>query len=139
VRRLADYERYSGIAWIVLGALQVITVVAIIAGAWNIYAGVTRLRCAKAIEARSPAVPAAFRGVTGLVVIGLINLVLGGVIGVLLVVVDFVVRDRVLKNAHLFRAALPPAAPGTSGQSDHGTPPAGGPQSGWPSPAQHAG
>ena len=102
VRRLSEYVTWSGIAWIVLGAIQILTLFAALAGAWNIFAGITRIRTGKAIKARSALVPAAFRGVAGLVIIGIINLVLGGVVGVILVGVDFFLRDKILTNAHLF-------------------------------------
>lgn len=102
LRRLSEYVTWSGIAWIVLGAIQILTLFAAVAGVWNIFAGITRIRTGKAIKARSALVPAAFQGIAGLVIIGLINLVLGGVVGVILVGVDFFLRDKVLTNAHLF-------------------------------------
>jgi hypothetical protein len=102
VRRLSEYVRWSGIAWIILGAIQILTLFAALAGVWNIFAGITRIRTGKAIKARSALVPAAFQGIAGLVIIGIINLVLGGFVGVILVGVDFFLRDKVLTNAHLF-------------------------------------
>jgi hypothetical protein len=116
IRRLSEYVTWSGIAWIVLGAIQILTLVAAIAGVWNIFAGITRIRTGKAIRARSALVPAAFQGITGLVIIGIINLVLGGVVGVILVGVDFFLRHKVLTNAHLFTVQPVPTAtvsPGT--------------------------
>ena len=116
IRRLSEYVTWSGIAWIILGAIQILTLFAALAGVWNIFAGITRIRTGKAIKARSALVPAAFQGVAGLVIIGIINLVLGGVIGVILVGVDFFLRDKVLTNAHLFTvqpAAMIPAPPVT--------------------------
>jgi hypothetical protein len=104
VRRLTEYTRWSGIAWIVLGVLQIFGVVTIIAGVWNIYAGYTRVRASGPISQRDPGVPAAFQPLAGYVIIGLLNLILGGIVGVVLVVIDLVVRDQILKNAHLFTA-----------------------------------
>ena len=105
VRRIADYERISGIVWIVIGALQCLTLVGIIAGIWNIFAGVSRVKAVPIILARSPNVPSMFEGIGQLVVIGLINVFLGGVFGVLCVILDFFIRDMVLKNRHLFEHA----------------------------------
>ncbi len=102
IRRIAAYARWSGILWILLGLIQVLTVIAVVAGVWNIFAGFTRVTGARKIAARDPTVPASFEGVAGLVIIGVINLVLGGFIGLILVGVDFYVRDLVLKNADLF-------------------------------------
>lgn len=102
VRRIADYERMASIVWTVIAIVQILSVVAIIAGAWNLYAAWTRHQIVPHIRARHRDVPAAFESITGLVIIGLINLFLGGVIGVVDIVLDFVVRDHVLKNRHLF-------------------------------------
>lgn len=105
VRRIADYERISGILWITIGAIQCITVIGIIAGIWNIIAGISRIGAAPVILRRDPQVPAMFEGIGQLIVIGIINLLLGGVIGVVFVIFDFVIRDMVLRNRHLFEQA----------------------------------
>ena len=117
LRRLSEYVTWSGIAWIILGVIQILTLFAALAGVWNIFAGITRIRTGKAIKARSALIPAAFQGIAGLVIIGIINLVLGGFVGVILVGVDFFLRDKVLTNAHLFTVQPVPTAtvsPGTS-------------------------
>lgn len=106
VRRIADYERISAIVWAVIAAIQILSVVGIIAGLWNAYASWTRFQLVPHIIARNRGVPAAFESTTGLVIIGLINLFLGGVFGVLGIIMDFVVRDYVLKNEHLFDREL---------------------------------
>lgn len=102
VRRIAEYERISAIVWTVIAAIQILTLVGIIAGLWNLYAAWTRFRIAPHIRARNREVPAAFESINGLVIIGVINLFLGGIVGVVGVILDFVVRDHVLKNRHLF-------------------------------------
>jgi uncharacterized membrane protein len=99
---IATYERLSGVAWIVLGIFQILSVVLLIAGVWNIFAGITRLSAAPRIERREASVPLMFQGVAGLVVIGLVNLVFGAVIGIVMVAVDLYVRQRVLDNRHIF-------------------------------------
>lgn len=99
---IASYERVSGVLWIVLGVFQIFSVVLIIAGVWNVFAGITRLGYAPRIERRESGVPAAFSGVTGLIVIGLINLFFGAVFGLVMVAVDFYIRQRVLDNRHIF-------------------------------------
>jgi hypothetical protein len=110
IRRIADYERASGILWIVLGSIQCLTLVGIIAGIWNILAGVSRLRAVPLILQRDPGVPSMVEGIGQLVVIGLLNVLLGGVIGVVFVAFDFYIRDVVLQNRHLFGGA-PAASP----------------------------
>lgn len=102
LRRLYDYERLSGILWTVLGVVQILSVVLIIAGIWNIFAGKSRLKAAKRIAEHDKYIPVAYEEITGLVVIGLINLLFGGWIGLLFVAFDFYIRDLLLKNKHLF-------------------------------------
>ena len=111
VRRIADYERISGIFWIVLGVLQILTIFGAIAGIWNLFAGGSRIRMAGLILRRHPGVPAAFAGVAQLIVIAVLNLLLGGIIGIVFVVFDFVIRDKVLSNQHLFAAGRAAARP----------------------------
>lgn len=111
IRRIAEYERISAIVWTVIAIIQILSVVAIIAGLWNLVAAWTRFRIVPHIQARNCRVPEAFEGITGLVVIGLINLFLGGVVGVIGIVLDFVVRDHVLKNRHLFDRECEEAMP----------------------------
>ena len=101
-RGIATYERVSGALWILLGIVQLFSVVLIVAGVWNIVAGISRLAGAGRIERREARVPSMFQGVGGLVLIALVNLFFGAVLGVLLVAVDFYVRQRVLDNRHIF-------------------------------------
>lgn len=107
IRRIADYQRISGVLWIILGIVQILSVYGIIAGLWNIPGGISRLRQATRIRARDSTIPAAFEPVVGLVVIGVINLVAGGVIGVAVVGFDFWIRDRVLKHRGIFTESVP--------------------------------
>jgi Protein of unknown function (DUF2510) len=102
VRQMSSYSHWSGVGWIMLGAFQILSLFGIIAGAWNIFAGISRIRFAGPIRERAPSVPQAVEGLAGYIIIGLINLFLGGVIGVVLVGVDLLVRDRILKRRTLF-------------------------------------
>jgi len=74
----------------VLGAIQVISVFAALAGLWNLYAGWTRIRFATPIEQRLHTVPDAVRPLTGYVFIAVVNLLLGGFVGLLLVGIDVI-------------------------------------------------
>ncbi len=131
VRKIADYQNLSGILWIILGIIQCIGVVTIIAGVWNIYAGISRRKIVKPILSRSSAVLPGFESLTGIIIIGVINLVLGGVIGVVFVVFDYIIRGKVLDNRHLFNDCQPehstpniqqPNAPIQSNPSGNGSP-----------------
>ena len=104
IRRIADYERLSCIFWLILGIIQVICIVTIIAGVWNIVAVISRWKLPKKIRQRDPSIIEEYRGIGGLIIIGLINFFFGAIIGVAFVVFDLYVRDKVLSNAHLFTA-----------------------------------
>lgn len=110
IRRIADYERISGIIWIILAIIQICTIYGIIAGVWNLIAGISRIRFVKAIQQRDSSVPREFEGVVMLVIIGVVNLLLGGIVGVLFVAFDFYIRDQVLSNRHLFEDTAPSLA-----------------------------
>lgn len=101
-RRFADYQKVSGWLWIAIAVVQIITVLGAIAGVWNLVVGITRILSAKKIRARHSDVPKMFEGVAWLVVIAIINVLLGAVVGIALVAVDFWIRDRLLKSAHIF-------------------------------------
>lgn len=109
IRRIADYERLSAILWMILGIIQILTIVAVIAGVWNLFAAWSRFRLVPLIRERNHDIPEVYEGVAGLVIIGLINLFLGGLIGVAFVIFDFIIRDKVLSNRHLFNGTPPGA------------------------------
>lgn len=109
-RRMADYAKLSGVFWIVLAVVQILSCWGIIAGLWNIFAGISRLQMAGDILARKPGVPAAFESLAGLIIILVINLVLGGVIGIIFVGFDFYIRDQILKNREIFTGRSPATA-----------------------------
>lgn len=106
VRRMADYQRISGALWVAIGILQCIAVFTIIAGIWNISAGWSRFNISKRILARDATVPAEFQPVGGLVTIGVVNLLFGAAFGVLFVLFDFFIRDKVLSNAAVFNVDI---------------------------------
>lgn len=99
---LHNYERLSGIFWIVLGTFQCLTILGLIAGLWNIFAGISSCKMSSRILRRDKRVPKEYEDITSLIIIGVVNLIFGGVIGLLFVAFDFHIRDRVLKNRHLF-------------------------------------
>lgn len=109
IRRLADYERLACIFWMVLGVFQICLVFTAIAGIWNIIASISRWKLPDRIRQRDPTIPQAYQGVSQLIIIGIINLFLGGFIGVLFVAFDFYIRDQVLTNTHLFTGVVQPS------------------------------
>jgi hypothetical protein len=107
IRRIADYERISGFVWIALGIIQIILLYTAIAGVWNIIAGISRFRIVKRIKERDSTIPAEYESLSGLILIGIINLLLGGIIGLVFVAFDFFIRDKILTNSHLFDNVRP--------------------------------
>jgi hypothetical protein len=98
---------------LVLGVIQVVVGVGfafaaglplalVIIGVWNIVVATSRLNSVALITARDSSVPASWEGIAGLVIVGIANLVIGGLVGVAFVIFDFVVRDHILKNRSLF-------------------------------------
>lgn len=106
LRKISDYEKTSGILWMVLGGLQVISVFGIIAGVWNLYAGYTHIKISPRILASDSTIPSEFESLTPLIIFGLINLFLGGGIGIIFVIFDYIIRGKVLENRDLFTETL---------------------------------
>ena len=107
IRRIAEYERISGFLWIIIGTIQCLTIFAIIAGIWNILAGLSRIKIAPVIMQRDARIPKMFDGFAQLIIIALVNIFVGGVIGIIFIIFDFVIRDMVLRNRDLFRNTNP--------------------------------
>ena len=101
---LAGRARVIQICWIVLSLGLFATVAGAIAGAWNFYVIIKQWWLPGAIRARSVAVVRRYQGDSGhWLTWGLINLVLGGGIGVLLIAAEyFLVRNPIVKNRAIF-------------------------------------
>lgn len=96
-------EVISNIAWIVIGIVQCVTLYAAAAGVWNIINAIVSLRNVKNIQPGNAAVVPYFDGrKVWLIVLAVVNLVLGGVVGVLLVLFEWYLRDYVLRNRSAF-------------------------------------
>jgi len=102
IRRIAEYYRISAILWLILAIFQILSCVGIVAGIWNLFACASRFEMVKQVRDRDPFVIEAHEGTGQLIVLGVINLFLGGIVGVAFVGFDFFIRDRVLSNAHIF-------------------------------------
>jgi hypothetical protein len=95
-------ELISGLLWLVIGAVQVFLVYTAAAGVWNVINAI-RLRSVGNIRVGNPeVVPWYENRRTSLIVFAVVNLVLGGVVGVALVAFDWWVRDYVIKNKTAF-------------------------------------
>jgi hypothetical protein len=104
--RIRKYETISGILWLIIGAVQLVLVWTAAAGVWNIINAIMRLRSVKSIYAGNPAiVPWYDSRRNWLIAFAIVNLVLGGVIGVFLVAFDWWMRDYVLRNRAVFEGS----------------------------------
>lgn len=105
VNRIRDMAKICAIMWIVIGGFQCLTCVPIVAGVWNIYMGI---RSFKSLGAFVPGNRAIFEsynnGLTNIIITAVINFFLGGMLPIALSAFEFVIRDQVLKNKHLFGA-----------------------------------
>lgn len=106
IRKLSDYEKVSGILWMILGVIQVVTVIGVIAGIWNLFAGYSRIKISPRILRKDIKIPDEFEGMADLIIIGVINMVLGGFVGLVFVAFDYIIRDKILTNKHLFTETI---------------------------------
>lgn len=103
--RIRKCEVISGILWLIIGIVQLILVWTAAAGVWNIFFSIMRLRSVKNIQAGNSELVQWYDGRKNwLIAFAIVNLVLGGVIGVFLVAFDWWVRDYVLKNKAAFES-----------------------------------
>lgn len=96
-------EIVSGVLWLLIGAVQIFFVYTAAAGVWNVINAIIRLRSVGNIYAGNSEVVPWYEGRrTSLIIFAVVNLVLGGVLGVALVAFDWWVRDYVLNNKTAF-------------------------------------
>lgn len=104
--RVRRNEIIVNVLWLIVGVVQLILVYTAAAGVWNIVNAILVLRNARNILPGNPNVIPYFDGrKTGLIIMGVVNLVLGGVVGVFLVLYELHVRRIVLDNAGAFNPA----------------------------------
>lgn len=105
--RIADSENTSAIIWLIIGIIQLFTVYLIIAGVWNIFVAVGRFKLVKRIRLRENSVINEFESKSSIIITGIVNLIFGGIIGVVMVFFDLSIRDRVLSNRKIFNKNAP--------------------------------
>lgn len=100
--RLAGYVRLSAILWLVISVLQIISIYLIIAGIWNLFCAITSFSYEKKILNRDADVPERYEGLSGYIIIGLINVFLGGTMGCFLLIFDLWIRSEILSCRDIF-------------------------------------
>lgn len=102
-KKARDAENTYGTLWLVLGIFQCISIVFIIAGIWNIINSIQQKKNAVNIQPGNPNIPPYFeRRKTSLVIAGIFNVFFGGVIGVILVVMEYSNCQYVISNRSAF-------------------------------------
>ena len=92
-------EIASNVIWLILGVLQCVALYAAAAGVWNVINAIVALRNVKNIQpGNAGVVPYFDQRRTWLIVLAVVNIVLGGVVGVLLVLGEWSLREFVLRN-----------------------------------------
>lgn len=107
---LKNLEFASAILWSLVAGAQILFAlfdpgwgcVLFVAAIWNIFAAVSRFGMVKKIQQRRRSVPDSYRSISPLIVIAIMNILFGACMGALLVILDFIIRDKVLKNRNLF-------------------------------------
>lgn len=102
ISQIADYQKASNITWLVIAIIQICTVVCIIAGIWNLFATISNWELPKKILNRDDNIPEIYQSIVGYFIIGIVNLLVGGIIGIALLCFDLYIRSLILKNKHLF-------------------------------------
>jgi hypothetical protein len=110
-RSLARRFRLLNWAWLVVSIIQAISCLGIVASAWNLHVLHSRWRVPERIVGRSTSVVRMYQNDEAWFLAFLIvNVALGGVIGAVLIVYEFLsIRKQVLDNRHVFLA--PPTTP----------------------------
>lgn len=102
-KKLSEYEKMSGIVWLIIGIVQICTLVGVICGIWNIIASTSRLKYSKELLTKPNGIVERFENqLTEIVIIMVLNIFFGAIIGVIGSVIDLFVRNYVIENKKVF-------------------------------------
>ncbi len=106
-KTVSEREKISAIIWLIIGILQCLSCAGIVAGAWNIYAAYTSFKRSTAVLQPWPGIVDTYeKSMTTIIISLVINLILGGVVGVAGALYDmFAIRQYVLENKEVFYEA----------------------------------
>lgn len=115
LKTLSQKENTAGTIWLVIGCIQVAVGllslftywVAILLGAWNIYAAITRFKQSKRVLSPWPSMVSDYKKWNTNVIISLIaNIFLGALIGVVGSIYDLTLRNYVMLNENVINGAI---------------------------------
>lgn len=112
--KIADNQKIANIIWMGIGIFQICFAVLmmiarmwpfaifIIPGIWNISVACAKWKLPQKIFNKDADIPKHYEPLKVLIIFFVINVLLGGVIGGLLVLFDFYIRNLIFKNKKLF-------------------------------------
>ncbi len=106
IGKISGLQKTSNILWLILAIIQICSVYLIIAGIWNLIGTIACWSFPKRIQKQDPTIPKDYEGIAELIIMAVVNLFVGGVIGVILIGFDFYIRNLVMENKHLFNTRL---------------------------------
>ncbi len=106
ITKIANCQRVSNILWLIIGIIQICSIICIIAGIWNIIAVCNNWKFPQKILNQDSDIPGYYEGIAGLIILVVVNFLLGGLIGVILIGFDFYIRGLVLDNKQMFNKGV---------------------------------
>lgn len=106
IGKISGLQKTSNILWLILAIIQICSVYLIIAGIWNLIGTIAYWKFPERIQKQDSTIPQDYESIAGLVIMAVVNLFVGGVIGVVLIGFDFYIRNLVMENKHLFNVKL---------------------------------
>lgn len=107
LQNISSKEKVSGIIWIVVAAIQILVGLAynwvtLLIGVWNLICGITRITNAGKIEERANSIVETYeKSLTSTIIFLVLNIFIGGLIGIAGAIYDLVVRNYVLNNQNI--------------------------------------
>ena len=104
LQNISNKEKIGGIIWVVISVIQLLiglsfNWVILILGIWNLIVGITRINNASKIEQRANNIVDVYeKSLTSLIIFIVLNILIGGIIGVIGAIYDLTVRSYVLDN-----------------------------------------
>lgn len=108
--KAATYEKISSTLWLIVAVLQVIMAITgvlgfkiLMIGIWNVYAAISGYLFSSEVRAGNKDVPEAYRkNLWQIITMLILNIVIGGVIGVISACMDLYTRHYILEHENYF-------------------------------------
>ena len=120
LQNISNKEKTGGIIWIVVASLQLLigltyNWVTLLIGIWNLMMGITTITNAGKMEQRANNIVEAYeKNLTNIIIFLVVNIFIGGLIGVIGAIYDLVVRNYVLNNRNVLLGNTSPSYNDTS-------------------------